>query len=130
MHGKAPFDEDSPRPVAPFARMTVARLSNGFAAPARLPPAHAGAYRQHRLVADFVAVETLTIKKPDGEPSGFSYFAMYYLPRSCRNRFVYCSGVVPDTELHVADAVLIGLGHGVSRSSDQKWMPTSPLAFT
>lgn len=48
-----------------------------------------------------------------------------YRPRSLRNRFVYCSGVLVDTELQVGEAVL--WLHGVSRSSDQKWMPARPL---
>jgi len=51
---------------------------------------------------------------------------MAYRPRSLKNRFVYCNGVVDGTELQVGDAVV--WLHGVSRSSDQKWMPARPLA--
>jgi hypothetical protein len=49
-----------------------------------------------------------------------------YRPKSLKNRFVYCNGVVDGTELQVGDAVV--WLHGVSRSSDQKWMPARPLA--
>jgi hypothetical protein len=49
--------------------------------------------------------------------SGWPMLATY-LPKSLRNRLVYCSGVPVLTELHVGEAVL--WLHGVSRSSDQK----------
>jgi AcrR family transcriptional regulator len=49
-------------------------------------------------------------------------------PRSVRNRLVYSSGVVLETELQVGDAK--SSEQGVSRSKDQKCTPARPLLFT
>jgi hypothetical protein len=46
-------------------------------------------------------------------------------PRSVRNRLVYSSGVVLETELQVGDAK--PSEQGVSRSKDQKCSPARPL---
>ena len=40
---------------------------------------------------------------------------------------MYCSAVVPETELQVGDAYVWVVAQGVSRSSDQKCRPARPL---